>query len=159
MQRNLQLALKLNARLPDPAQHWREGTTLTFLGRPLSLVLSMTHQEAALAGDQLHLPLPPLASPQQIRDRAETWLREQALFHFTDRIGELFQRNSAQARGNPPGLKLSFAAKSPWVGIEGDDTLRCNWRLIEQAAPVIDQALIHALASLPRLAPELDLFG
>jgi predicted metal-dependent hydrolase len=153
--RNPQLTLGLHAARPDPAQQWREGATLAFLGRRLNLHLSMTHREATLDGDALHLPLPPQASAQQIRDRAETWLREQALVYLGERIRTLHPQKATLALR----VKLAFAAKSAWVECDGNTTLRCHWRLIEQPDAIIEQTLKHALNALPCPQEESDLFG
>ena len=94
------------------------------------------------------------ASPQQIQDRAEAWLRDQAQRYLIPLIGSL----SARANRRPPGLKLSFAAGSHWAQVDGD-TLRCNWRLIEHPAQLIEQVVARAIDSLPPLDLERDLFG
>jgi hypothetical protein len=55
------------------------GTTAPrwpILGGSLRLVLGTPHHEALRTGDTLDLPLPPEATPRQIQDRAEAWLRD-----------------------------------------------------------------------------------
>jgi predicted metal-dependent hydrolase len=74
-------------------------------------VLGTRHHEALHAGDTLDLPLPPEATPRQIQDRAEAWLREQA-----KRILEqVIAQKSALAGRRAPRLALSFAARGHWV--------------------------------------------
>jgi len=152
--RDPQLTRKLETDRPTATPPWQDGSTLRFMGRRLSLVLNTGCQEATLTEDRLHLPLPPHASPQQIQDRAEAWLRDQAQRYLIPLIGSL----SARANRRPPGLKLSFAAGSHWAQVDGD-TLRCNWRLIEHPAQLIEQVVARAIDSLPPLDLERDLFG
>jgi predicted metal-dependent hydrolase len=153
--RNPQIALRLEGSEPDPAARWHDGATLAYLGGSLRLVLDTRHKEAMREGDTLDLPLPPQATPRQIQDRAEAWLRQQA----KQILGQVIMQKSALAGRRAPHLALSFAARGNWVEAQGNDTLRCNWRLIEQALPVIEQALARGIAALPAEDPGFDLFG
>ena len=128
---------------------------MTYLGGSLRLVLGTPHHEALHTGDTLELPLPPEATPRQIQDRAEAWLREQA-----KRILEqVIAQKSALAERRAPRLALSFAARGHWVEARDSDVLRCNWRLIEQPLPVIEQAIARGIAALPVEDRACDLFG
>lgn len=153
--RDSQLSLKLDRAPPEPASRWHDGAALAFLGGSLRLVLGSAHAEALREGTTLNLPLPPQATPRQIQDRAEAWLREEA----TRRLRVVIEEKSALAGRRPPRLALSFAARGHWVEADGHDSLRCNWRLIEQAMPVIEQAIARAIAALPPNDAGLDLFG
>lgn len=153
--RNPQIALRLEGNEPDPASRWRDGAALAYLGGSLRLVLGTQHQEALREGDTLDLPLPPEATPRQIQDRAEAWLREQAKHVLQQVIAE----RSALAGRRAPRLALSFAARGHWVEAQGGDVLRCNWRLIEQTLPVIEQAIGRGIAALPAEDQGCDLFG
>ncbi|NJD33803.1 MAG: M48 family metallopeptidase [Betaproteobacteria bacterium] len=153
--RSPQLKLRLEGSEPDPAGRWHDGAALAYLGSSLRLVLDTRHKDALRAGDTLDLPLPPQATPRQIQDRAEAWLREEA----KRVLQQVIAQKSALAGRRAPRLALSFAARGHWVEAQGDETLRCNWRLIEQTLPVIEQAITRAIAALPRDAREFDLFG
>ena len=153
--RNPQIALRLEGNEPDPAGRWHDGAALAYLGGSLRLVLGTQHKDALHEGDTLDLPLPPEATPRQIQDRAEAWLREQAKQILQRVIAE----KSALAGRRAPRLALSFAARGHWVEAQGSDILRCNWRLIEQALPVIEQAIARGIAALPAEDPGFDLFG
>lgn len=153
--REPQLALRLDAAAPDRDAGWHEGTGIAFLGGTVRLTLDTAGKDARLDGDCLHLPLPPQATPRQIRDRAEAWLREAA----TRRLGDIIAQKSALAGRRPPALKLSFAAHGNWAQVHDAGTLRCNWRLIEQPVAVIEQVLARAVAALPREEREADLFA
>ncbi|BAO30910.1 YgjP-like metallopeptidase domain-containing protein [Sulfuritalea hydrogenivorans] len=153
--RQPQLALKLDSTAVDPASRWHDGAALTFLGGSLRLVLGTQHQEALREGDTLDLPLPPQATPRQIQDRAEAWLRDEA----KRLLSQVIEQKSALAGRRAPRLALSFAARGHWVEVQDDDSLRCNWRLIEQPMAVIEQAIARAIAALPPEDKGFDLFG
>ena len=153
--RNPQLKLRLDGDSPDPAGRWRDGAALAYLGGSLRLVLGTRHKEALREGDTLDLPLPPQATPRQIQDRAEAWLREEAQRVLLQAI----EQKSALAGRRAPRLALSFAARGNWVEVQGSDALRCNWRLIEQPMAVIEQAIVRAIAALPAEDQGFDLFG
>ena len=158
-----QQTLRLDAALPDPATRWHDGATITHLGREVRLRLDTVGKEAVLDGDILHLPLPPEAGPRQIQDRAEAWLRNDARRLLNEVLGEKLceavSRGAALAGRRPPELLLSFAASGNWIVVHDADSLRCNWRLIEQPIGVIEHAMVRAIASLPRPVTEPDLFG
>jgi predicted metal-dependent hydrolase len=153
--RSPQINLRLDGDAPDPAARWHDGAALAYLGGSLRLVLGTRQQEALREGDTLALPLPPQATPRQIQDRAEAWLREQA----KQILQQVIAQKSALAGRRAPRLALSFAARGNWVEVQGKDALRCNWRLIEQPMAVIEQAIVHAIAALPTEDPGFDLFG
>ena len=153
--RNPQIALRLEGSEPDPAGRWHDGAALAYLGGSLRLVLGTRHHEAQREGDTLALPLPPEATPRQIQDGAEAWLRQQA----KQILQQVIAQKSALAGRHAPRLALSFAARGHWVEALGSDVLRCNWRLIEQSLPVIEQTIARGIASLPAPDQGCDLFG
>jgi predicted metal-dependent hydrolase len=155
MSRSPQLNLKLYSNGPDPASRWHDGASLAFLGGSLRLVLGTQHKDALQEGDTLDLPLPPQATARQIQDRAEAWLRDEA----KRRLQQIIETKAALADRRPPRLALSFAARSHWVEVQAANTLRCNWRLIEQPVAVIEQAIGRAIAALPKEDGGFDLFG
>jgi predicted metal-dependent hydrolase len=153
--RSPQLKLKLDSSSPDPAARWHHGAALAFLGGTLRLVLGTRHKDTLREGDTLDLPLPPQATPRQIQDRAEAWLRDEA----KRQLQQIIEQKSALAGRRAPRLTLSFAARGNWVEAQDGNTLRCNWRLIEQPLAVIEQAIARAIAALPPEDRGFDLFG
>jgi len=153
--RSRQLDLRLHSTAVEPASRWHDGASLAFLGGSLRLLLGTQHKDALREGDTLDLPLPPQATPRQIQDRAEAWLREEA----KRRLFQIIEQKSALAGRRLPRLALSFAARGHWVEVQDGDTLRCNWRLIEQPMAVIEQAIARAIAALPPEDGGFDLFG
>lgn len=150
-----QLALRLDCATVDSGARWRDGARLPYLGDEIVLTLSTRHRDAALDGRNLHLPLPPEATPRQIQDGAEAWLRREAR-----RVFSLSIASQARRLGRPiPTCALSFAARASWVRVEGHGELRCGWRLIEQPLTIIDQVVAAAVAALPTDAGMDDLFA
>lgn len=154
MRREPQLALRLDAAARKTDAPWCAASTLGYLGRTLTLTLDTTAREATRLGDELHLPLPPAATARQIRDAAESWLRDEALRVFSQAANE----NSALAGRRPPRIVLVFGKRGDWASCDGNE-LRCHWRLIEQAPPVIAQVIGRALVAADRAPACDDLFA
>jgi predicted metal-dependent hydrolase len=150
-----QLTLRLDAAAPDPAQRWHDGAAMVYLGDVVTLHLGTARKEAVLDQSMLHLPLPPEATPRQIQDAAEAWLRREA----ARLIGEIVARQSARQGRAAPDCSLSFATRASWAVADGSQHLRCNWRLVEQPLAVIEQVLGQAVARLPAESLCDDLFA
>ncbi|MBA3032156.1 MAG: M48 family metallopeptidase [Gammaproteobacteria bacterium] len=149
-----QLTLRLEAAAPDGDAPWRAGGSVVFLGASLRLVLDTACRTPERIGEELHLPLPPAATPRQIRDAAESWLRDEASRSFT----AIVTQKSALAGRRSPDIALVFGKRSDWVQRDGDK-LRCHWRLIEQLPTVIEQVLGRALAAMQPAPVCDDLFA
>lgn len=149
-----QLQLRLDAAPIDAAAPWCAGGQIAYLGACLTLVPDSARRAPERVGDELHLPLPPAATPRQIRDAAESWLRDEGLALFSG----IVEKKSALAGRCPPTLALSFGKGGDWVRVEAG-RLRCHWRLIEQPMGVIEQVLGQALARTPQAQACDDLFS
>lgn len=149
-----QLALRLEAEAPDIAARWRDGAALICLGATLTLRLDTGCKEAVQAGNELHLPLPPEATPRQVQDAAESWLRARALRVISAQV----VMAARQLGRDVPKVSLSFAARGSWAQVV-DHGLRFHWRLIEQPQEAIAQVVERAVAGLPRAEASLDLFS
>jgi hypothetical protein len=154
-----QLTLRLDAATANVAAAdtpWRAGGTIVYLGGRLTLVLDTAAREPLRIDRELHLPLPPAATPRQIRDAAESWLRDEALRIFA---------KSALAGRHPVRVVLCFGKRGDWAKREGGDDggegdlLRCHWRLIEQPLAVVEQVLGHALSQGQPTRVSDDLFA
>jgi len=152
--RQPQLALRLDAETPDVGARWRDGAVLAYLGSAVTLRLDTGCKEAMLADGELHLPLPPEATPRQIQDAAESWLRARALRVISAQV----VMASRHLGRNAPKVSLSFAARGSWAQAD-EHGLRFHWRLIEQAQDTIAQVVERAVAGLPRVEASLDLFA
>ena len=161
--RTPQLKLRLDAAAPDAAVQWCAGGTIVYLGDTLTLVLDTTCRLPERIGVELHLPLPPAAAARQIRDAAESWLRDEAQRVFADclRKSALAGRcpEDAERAGRLPlRIVLSFGKRGDWTKREGD-VLRCHWHLIGQPPAVIDQVLHRAMAQAQPAPACDDLFA
>lgn len=127
--------------------HWRDGATLPYLGRPITLRLEPRQPQgpagALLDGYTLHIGLPRQASAEQLRDAAQAWLMRQArrlftqrLDHFAPQLGVRWQR-----------MSLSSAA-TRWGSANASGHIRLNWRLVHLSEAVIDYVVVHELAHL-----------
>lgn len=145
----LQLTLRLDTVGDAADAAWGDGRRIAYLGGWLTLRLATDRRAPERVGDELHLPLPPGASPRQIRDMAEAWLREAAL---------ALLQNSALVRLHGLSVRLTFARQGDWLRREGE-VLRCYWRLIEQPPHLIEQALARAVAAPKRAGVADELFS
>jgi predicted metal-dependent hydrolase len=153
--RTSQLTLRFDAALPDPSAQWRDGASVAYLGAQLLLRLDTGRRLAVLEGSSLHLPLPPAATPRQIRDSTEAWLRQAA----AQLIGASIERQALCLQRPVPRWALSFSARSSWVHSHADGSLRFNWRLIEQSPALIEQTVGQALAALPVACATADFWA
>jgi hypothetical protein len=152
-----QLALRLDAAPPDTQTPWCAGGQVAYLGVCLTLVPDSELHTPQRVGNELHLPLPPGATPRQIRDAAESWLRDEGLALFTRIAAEKSALAGRQGFVAPP-VALAFGKGGDWVRIE-EGRLRCHWRLIEQPEAVIAQVLANALAKMQQAQACDDLFA
>jgi predicted metal-dependent hydrolase len=155
--RKLQEQQERAQRIQSARVEWRDGTSIPFLGEPVIVVLDPHVTGAVLntnfiAGTvslpgvprlTLHVGLPHLAPPEQIRDIVQSWLQRQArrVFeercqHFAPRLGVRYTR-----------LSLS-SAQTRWGSASADGSIRLNWRLIHFAMASIDYVVAHELSHL-----------
>ena len=144
-------------RLQSAKVEWRDGTAIPFLGQTVIIVLDAragsTPQGAVLNTDAdalpgvprltLHVGLPHTATPEQIRDTAQSWLQRQARRVFEERCAHFAQ----QLKVRVTRLSLS-SAQTRWGSASADGSVRLNWRLIHFAMPSIDYVVAHELAHL-----------
>lgn len=91
----------------------------------------------------LQICLPLSASPEQIRDAAQTWLMQQAKKLFEGRLNHYAPYLDVKWR------KLSLSsAGTRWGSASADGSIRLNWRLIHFKLPVIDYVVVHELSHL-----------
>jgi predicted metal-dependent hydrolase len=138
-------------RLLDAKVDWCDGTTLPFLGEPVTIVLDPRVAGAVLDARgvaspdllRLHVGLPDAATAPQIRAVVQGWLQRQARRVFEERCAHYAPRLGVRVRR----LALS-SAQTRWGSANVDGTIRLNWRLIHFALPSIDYVVVHELAHL-----------
>lgn len=156
-------------RLESARIDWKNGATLPFLGKPVTVVIDPRHAfggigaelqagvagaplaphgaqggaEAAAPAATLHIGLAHGATAEQIRDSVQAWLMRQAKRLFTERLNHFAPHLGVQWR------KLSLSsAGTRWGSASADGAIRLNWRLIHFKLSVIDYVVVHELSHL-----------
>jgi len=137
-----------DARRVLPTVLWRDGATLPFLGKPITLSLGSPVGALLFDADRhvLHLALPAQASAQQIQDRVQGWLQHQARRLLAERLDHYATRLGVRHTG----FALTSAA-TRWGSCTADGKIRLNWRLMHFPLSVIDYVAAHELAHLKEM--------
>lgn len=136
------------ARRVLPTVQWRDGASLPFLGKPITLQLESPAGVLLFDAETciLHLALPVHADEQQIKDRVQGWLQHQARRLLAQRLDiyaeKLGVRHSA--------FSLTSAA-TRWGSCTADGKIRLNWRLMHFPLSMIDYVAAHELAHLKEM--------
>ena len=148
-------------RLQARRIEWRDGAMIPYLGGLLRLLLlppavvgtgarlktgRIGTAELTLADTPspiLRLALPDDATPDQIRDTVQAWLKRQAQPHFKARLDHFAPQLQVQWRT----LALSNA-RTRWGSARIDGAIRLNWRLMHFQSAVIDYVVVHELSHL-----------
>lgn len=150
--RKLGEARERQQRLEHARIRWQDGAVLPYLGAPLRVVLDpgervagalRTVGEGAEAARQLHIGLPGVARPEQIRDAVQAWLMRGAREHFTERLEHFAPLLGVRWTR----LRLS-SAQTRWGSARADGSICLNWRLLHYPPSVIDYVVAHELAHL-----------
>jgi predicted metal-dependent hydrolase len=132
---------------------WRDGATVAYLGRPLTIVLDPhgdlgAGEAALLEGDGLSAPrlrvgLPGDAAEERVKDAVQSWLQREARRVFAARAAHFAERLGVRVRR----LSLS-SAKTRWGSANANGSVRLHWRLIHHPLATIDYVVAHELAHL-----------
>ena len=135
-----------SARKLQPLMTWRDGGTLPYLGRNITLRIRAT-QIAGIAFDTaaatLTVCLPVDASEQQLKDRVLGWLQLEAKRVFGERLPVYAEKLGVAYKS----YALS-SATTQWGSCTADGKIRLNWRLMHFALPIIDYVIAHELSHL-----------
>jgi predicted metal-dependent hydrolase len=156
------------ARLVASRVVWRDGATIDYLGRPLTIVVAASGELAAgetalvastAGGDtgsaqttatsvdsvapRLLVALPRDAGEAQIRDAVQSWLQREARRIFAARAAHFAERLGVKV------MRLSLSsAKTRWGSANANGSVRLHWRLIHHPLATIDYVVAHELAHL-----------
>ena len=139
-------------RLSHPQVRWEHGAMLPYLGAPIKLLISQGEPESGQAvcfdadRRELALHLPPSASVQQIKDRAQGWLQSEARRIFAGRLDEFARKLGVQ----PKSFRLSSAA-TRWGSCSTEGKILLNWRLVHFPLTSIDYVVAHELSHLKEM--------
>ncbi len=135
-----------SARRLQPAMQWRDGAPLPYLGATLTLRL-LAGQRVGVHFDgeagTLTVCLPADAGEQQLKDRVQAWLQQDARRLFGERLPLYAEKLGARYRT----YTLS-SATTQWGSCTADGRIRLNWRLIHFSLPLIDYVIAHELSHL-----------
>ena len=136
------------ARRILPTVQWREGASLPFLGKPITLQLDSPAGALLFNADTrvLHLALPTHADEQQIKDRVQGWLQHQARRLLVERL-EIYADKLGVRH---TGFALTSAA-TRWGSCTADGKIRLNWRLMHFPLSMIDYAVSYTHLTLPTI--------
>jgi predicted metal-dependent hydrolase len=128
-----------------PRVDWKDGAEVPFLGRTVRVTLAASDGLLSFDGERnlLALPLPAAADPQQIKDRVQGWLQNEAKRIFGERLAVYAEKLGVTYRA----YALSSAA-TRWGSCSSDGKIRLNWRLIHFPVSIIDYVVAHELAHL-----------
>jgi len=156
------------ARLAASRVVWRDGATIDYLGRPVTIAVAWngavgkgkTALIASPAGadraglqtpgtsgtavaPRLLVALPPDAGEAQIRDAVQSWLQREAGRVFAERAAHFAALLGVRVKR----LSLSSAA-TRWGSANANGSVRLHWRLIQHPLATIDYVVAHELAHL-----------
>lgn len=135
-----------SARRLQPHMQWRDGATLPYLGSDITLRLGsgrLAGIEFTETTRELTVCLPAGAGEQQLKDRVQGWLQQQAKRIFSERL-PLY---AAKLQVGYRSFALS-SATTQWGSCTADGRIRLNWRLVHFALPLIDYVVAHELSHL-----------
>ena len=129
--------------VPAPVLDWHDGMLLPYLGDQLHLRILPHTGMAAVADQQLWLPV---KSGAAVQGAVQAWYRRAALLNFQARL-QLFM---PLLRRFPSSLRISNA-RTRWGSCTRAGVVRLNWRLVQAVESQIDYVLAHELAHLAHL--------
>jgi predicted metal-dependent hydrolase len=130
----------------EPTMHWQDGAKLPYLGGEITLRIapasvSGTHFQSEQA--ELIINLPADAGEQQLKDRVQAWLQQEAKRVFNERLPVFAEKLNVRYQS----MALSAAA-TRWGSCTSQGKIRLNWRLIHFSPMIIDYVIAHELAHL-----------
>jgi len=135
-----------SARRLQPHMQWCDGATLPYLGNDITLRI-LAAQASGIAYDaetrELTVSLPPEAGEQQLKDRVQGWLQQEAKRIFAERLPVYAEKLGVTYHS----FALS-SATTQWGSCTVEGKIRLNWRLIHFAMPMIDYVIAHELSHL-----------
>lgn len=144
-------------RRRQATMRWEDGARLPYLGSHLTLRIA--HQSrSAIQHDAelgiLHISLPPDFDEQQLKDRVQSWLQQEAKRIFLQRMPIFAQRLGVSYHS----MSLSSAG-TRWGSCTSQGKIRLNWRLIHFSPAIIDYVVAHELSHLREMNHSADFWA
>ncbi|MBC3918867.1 M48 family metallopeptidase [Undibacterium sp. CY18W] len=130
----------------EPKMHWKDGAKLPYLGGEITLQIAPASVSGThFLADQgtLIINLPANAGEQQLKDRVQAWLQQEAKRVFNERLPVFAEKLNVRYQS----MALS-AATTRWGSCTSQGKIRLNWRLIHFSPMIIDYVVAHELAHL-----------
>lgn len=130
----------------EPPMQWRDGARLPYLGQDIILKIapaSTAGTHFSQATGELIINIPNEATEQQLKDRVQAWLQQQARHEFMQRLPVFAEKLNVRYHS----MALS-AATTRWGSCTAQGKIRLNWRLIHFSPLIIDYVVAHELAHL-----------
>jgi predicted metal-dependent hydrolase len=124
---------------------WEDGASLPFIGKPIRIALESASGALEFNADTavLAIGLPAHAQAEQIKDRVQGWLQNEAKRLFVERLDHY----AARLEVSYTECALSSAA-TRWGSCSSEGKIRLNWRLIHFPLTIIDYVVAHELSHL-----------
>lgn len=138
---------------------WQNGGTIPYLGKRIVLNLDSMQKAPLFQGEPfapdhgnvLSLALPADADRNRVRDSVHSWLQQQALAWFGQRLQYFLDASQLKIRR----WRLSSAA-TRWGSCSSDGNIMLNWRLIHFEHDIIDYVIAHEIAHLREMNHSKD---
>ncbi|MDA0977801.1 MAG: SprT family zinc-dependent metalloprotease [Proteobacteria bacterium] len=148
---------ELRSRYTRPADDYRPGGQVCFLGRFLALdVTRSRHQLVEREGDRLVIGSRQPGDPACLERQVRGWLRRQAESLFPERIAQVNRCFTDQIE--PTGLVIR-KMKSRWGSCSSQGELCLNLLLVKEGLPQIDFVVAHELCHLRHFAHNARFYG
>jgi hypothetical protein len=148
---------ELVARRMRPSMTWEHGARLPYLGGYVSLHIAHSRSSAVTHDEELAtltVCLPPDASEQQLKDRVQSWLQQEAKRIFNARMPVFAERLGVRYQS----MSLSSAG-TRWGSCTSQGKIRLNWRLIHFSPEIIDYVVAHELSHLREMNHSADFWA
>lgn len=131
-----------------PTMTWNSGAQIPYLGKTLTLQIDSHNGCFDFDAERatLSLGLPLSATEQQIKDRVQSWLQQQAKTIYAERLAVYAEKLNVRFHS----FALS-SANTRWGSCTVDGKIRLSWRLIHFSVSVIDYVVAHELAHLKEM--------
>lgn len=129
----------------QPEMQWCDGAPLPYLGTTLTLRLrpELNGVTYDVTTQELFIGLPSNVNAQQLKDRVQGWLQDQAMQLFGERLA--FYATKLGVSYAAYGLS---SATTQWGSCTSNGKIRLNWRLMHFSLAIIDYVVAHELSHL-----------
>lgn len=153
----LQEKRELTNRRMQAKMRWEDGARLPYLGKHLTLRIAHQGRTAVTHDAEqgtLHISLAPDFDEQQLKDRVQSWLQQEAKRIFNQRLPIFAQRLGVTYHS----MSLSSAG-TRWGSCTSQGKIRLNWRLIHFSPAIIDYVVAHELSHIREMNHSADFWA